>query len=203
MGRREARMWPGVVLAVMLALFAFILSFDALRVVGLACGIQPSLAWMFPLIVDGSTLAFTWAAWAFRTRRMGTAYPWLMLVLFSAISLVGNALHAHPVQVNGLLLPDWATAMIMTVPPVALLATTHMIVLAASRTLTRLEETPETEPEPPATSLEEPEPIPGPEPEPDSKPEPEGMPLPDLPAPTPERRPTGLDQAWGDALHRH
>lgn len=135
MTRREARLWPGVSLAVLLALFAFVLSFDALRVVGLACGIQPTLAWMFPLIIDGSTLAFTWAAWAFKTRRMRTLYPWLMLVVFSIISLIGNALHAHPVTVNGLTLPDWSASLIMTVPPIALLATTHMIVMAASRSL--------------------------------------------------------------------
>lgn len=136
-GGREARMWPGVTVAVVLALLAFIISFDALRAVGLACGINASLAWMFPIIIDGSTLAFTWAAWAFKTRRMGTLYPWLMLVLFSVISLIGNALHAHPVMVNGMLLPDWVPPVIMTVPPVALLATTHMIVLAAGRTFDR------------------------------------------------------------------
>lgn len=126
-------MWPGVTVAVILALLAFIISFDALRAVGLACGINGSLAWMFPIIIDGSTLAFTWAAWAFKTRRLSTVYPWLMLVLFSVISLIGNALHAHPVMVNGLLLPVWVPPVIMTVPPVALLATTHMIVLAAGR----------------------------------------------------------------------
>ena len=130
--RREAALWPGVLLAVLLALLAFVLSFDALRVVALACGIRAGLAWMFPLIVDGSTLAFTWAAWAFRTRGMPTGYPWMMLVVFSLISLAGNALHAGPVQVGRMLLPQWAASLIMTVPPVALLATTHMIVMAAS-----------------------------------------------------------------------
>lgn len=158
-GGREARMWPGVTVAVVLALLAFIISFDALRAVGLACGINVSLAWMFPIIIDGSTLAFTWAAWAFKTRRMGTLYPWLMLVLFSVISLIGNALHAHPVMVNGMLLPDWVPPVIMTVPPVALLATTHMIVLAAGRTFDRQAMAEAVSPEPagplavPATRL--------------------------------------------------
>lgn len=158
-GGREARMWPGVTVAVVLALLAFIISFDALRAVGLACGINASLAWMFPIIIDGSTLAFTWAAWAFKTRRMGTLYPWLMLVLFSVISLIGNALHAHPVMVNGMLLPDWVPPVIMTVPPVALLATTHMIVLAAGRTFDRQAMAEAVSPEPagplavPATRL--------------------------------------------------
>ena len=84
--RRGAALWPGLTLACLLAVLAFVLSFDALRIVALACGVQPALAWMFPLIVDGSTLAFTWATWAFRTRGMGTWYPWLMLVLFSVVT---------------------------------------------------------------------------------------------------------------------
>ena len=139
--RRGAALWPGLTLACLLAVLAFVLSFDALRIVALACGVQPALAWMFPLIVDGSTLAFTWTTWAFRTRGMGTWYPWLMLVLFSVVSLIGNALHAHPVQVNNMLLPDWVPPLVMTMPPIALLTTTHMIVMAAGRTFDALDET--------------------------------------------------------------
>ena len=88
---------------------------------------------MFPLIIDAPVLAFTWATWVFKTRGLGQAYPWAMLLVFSAVSLVGNALHAHPVETNGLLLPDWGASLLMTMPPVALLATSHMIVRAASR----------------------------------------------------------------------
>lgn len=160
--RHGAALWPGLTLACLLATLAFVLSFDALRIVALACGVQTALAWMFPLIVDGSTLAFTWATWAFRTRGMGTWYPWLMLVLFSVVSLIGNALHAHPVDVNGMLLPSWVPPLVMTMPPVALLATTHMIVMAAGRTF---DEQPDPEPTPS-------DPIPDPADEPDRTAEP-------------------------------
>ena len=122
-----------MVLTVAIAAMAFVLSFDALRVLAVACGVQESLSWMFPLIIDAPVLAFTWATWVFKTRGMGQAYPWAMLIVFSMVSLVGNALHAHPVETNGLLLPDWAAALLMTMPPVALLATSHMMVRAASR----------------------------------------------------------------------
>ena len=115
-------------LTVAIALMAFILSFDALRTLAVACGVQPGLSWMFPLIIDAPVLAFTWATWVFKTRGLGQAYPWAMLLVFSAVSLVGNALHAHPVETNGLLLPDWGASLLMTMPPVALLATSHMIV---------------------------------------------------------------------------
>ena len=130
---RQAPLWPLMALATLIAVMAFVLSFDALRTLGIACGIQPALGWMFPLIVDVPVLAFTWATWVFKTRGMGQGYPWAMLILFSAVSLVGNALHAHPVETNGMLLPDWTASLLMTMPPVALLATSHMMVTAASR----------------------------------------------------------------------
>lgn len=133
MRRRQAPLWPLMALTVAIALMAFILSFDALRTLAMACGVQPGLSWMFPLIIDAPVLAFTWATWVFKTRGLGQAYPWAMLLVFSAVSLVGNALHAHPVETNGLLLPDWGASLLMTMPPVALLATSHMIVRAASR----------------------------------------------------------------------
>lgn len=212
-------MWPGVTVAVILALLAFIISFDALRAVGLACGINGSLAWMFPIIIDGSTLAFTWAAWAFKTRRLSTVYPWLMLVLFSVISLIGNALHAHPVMVNGLLLPVWVPPVIMTVPPVALLATTHMIVLAAGRSFdnddmeweaghatpaTSSAIMPETPPD--ALAADAPAPAPGPveAPVPETATvgeEPAGPPVPDPPAiaPGPEPENGETSDPAGDA----
>lgn len=147
---RQAPLWPLMALATLIAVMAFVLSFDALRTLGIACGIQRALGWMFPLIVDVPVLAFTWATWVFKTRGMGQGYPWAMLILFSAVSLVGNALHAHPVETNGMLLPDWTASLLMTMPPIALLATSHMMVTAASRSYdleTAEPEQPDEEPE--------------------------------------------------------
>lgn len=189
---RQAPLWPLMALATLIAVMAFVLSFDALRTLGIACGIQPALGWMFPLIVDVPVLAFTWATWVFKTRGMGQGYPWAMLILFSAVSLVGNALHAHPVETNGMLLPDWTASLLMTMPPIALLATSHMMVTAASRSydletvepeqpdetktpdeeLCPIEpeqepiEEPETVEQPTELTVEEPEAVEQPEPEP-------------------------------------
>lgn len=146
---RQAPLWPLMALATLIAVMAFVLSFDALRTLGVACGIQPALGWMFPLIVDVPVLAFTWATWVFKTRGMGQGYPWAMLILFSTVSLVGNALHAHPVETNGMLLPDWTASLLMTMPPIALLATSHMMVTAASRSY----DLETVEPEQPAEEL--------------------------------------------------
>jgi len=73
--RRQAPLWPLMALTVAIALMAFILSFDALRTLAVACGVQPGLSWMFPLIIDAPVLAFTWATWVFKTRGLGRAYP--------------------------------------------------------------------------------------------------------------------------------
>lgn len=130
---RRARLWPLVALVVAIASIAFVLSFDALRTLGMACGVSPALAWMFPLIIDLPVIAFTWATWVFKTRHLGQAYPWVMLVVFSLVSLAGNALHAHPTETNGMLLPQWGASLLMTMPAVALLATSHMIVKSAAK----------------------------------------------------------------------
>lgn len=143
---RRARLWPLVALVVAIASIAFVLSFDALRTLGMACGVSPSLAWMFPLIIDLPVIAFTWATWVFKTRHLGQAYPWAMLVVFSLVSLAGNALHAHPTETNGMLLPQWGASLLMTMPAVALLATSHMIVKSAAKSFDDDEAPEETEP---------------------------------------------------------
>lgn len=228
MRRRQAPLWPLMALTVAIALMAFILSFDALRTLAVACGVQPRLSWMFPLIIDAPVLAFTWATWVFKTRGLGQAYPWAMLLVFSAVSLVGNALHAHPVETNGLLLPDWGASLLMTMPPVALLATSHMIVRAASRSFDMdgpepaaevVETAPVAPPEVPRDAdgpetasgspvgpvaarghpdVSAPIPVPTPEPEPESEPTPE-------PERTPEASsepdvPETLEERWGRAF---
>ena len=167
--RRQARLWPLILLAVFIAIIAFILSFDALRTLGMACGVDGTLGWMFPLVVDLPVIAFTWATWVFKTRGLGQAYPWLMLLVFSIVSLVGNALHAQPVMVNGMMPPQWAASLLMTMPPVALLATSHMIVTAAAKTFDDENPSEPVAGEEPVLEAA-PEPVAEPEPEPAEEP---------------------------------
>jgi hypothetical protein len=76
----------------------------------------------------------TWAAWRFRTDGLrATWYPWSALVVFSALSVVGNAMHAHPARVGALLLEPWQAAAFASIPPVALLVASHMLVVIATR----------------------------------------------------------------------
>ena len=64
-GRESVSMLPGVTVGVMIAVIAFVLSFDALRLVFVSSGINRSCHGE-PLCVDGTILLCTWATWGFR-----------------------------------------------------------------------------------------------------------------------------------------
>ena len=102
-----------------------------------SCGINPYLSWGGPVCVDGTILLCTWATWGFKKGHIrGGWYPWAGLVLFSGCSIGGNALHA--LINNGLELPAWAPATIMSIPPVAMLYATHLIVIIAGDRLDKV-----------------------------------------------------------------
>jgi hypothetical protein len=127
-------LWPGLLLCTIAAVMAFTLSFTALRAVGIASGITPRLAWMFPLTIDTVILFGTWAAFRFRARgAAGTWYAWVLLVVFAAASWTGNFLHAEPVPVGSLVLSRPIASLFSSVPSLSLLLTTHMLVLIAVR----------------------------------------------------------------------
>lgn len=128
--RSSVKMWPGITAGIIIGLIAFVLSFDALRLVFVSCGINPWLSWGGPVCVDGTILLCTWATWGFRKGHIrGRWYPWAGLVLFSLFSVTGNALHAW-LNAGGML-PTWGAPAIMSIPPIALLYSTHLIVIIA------------------------------------------------------------------------
>ena len=191
--RSSVKMWPGITAGIIIGLIAFVLSFDALRLVFVSCGINPWLSWGGPVCVDGTILLCTWATWGFKKGRIrGSAYPWVGLVLFSGFSIAGNALHA---MINtGFRLPSWVPPVIMSIPPVALLYATHLIVIIAGdrldkiNTATDATRVPEAAPretrvpvEPVKAQPVQPAPVPMPTPVAETKPAAETKPMiPDL-----------------------
>ena len=191
--RSSVKMWPGITAGIIIGLIAFVLSFDALRLVFVSCGINPWLSWGGPVCVDGTILLCTWATWGFKKGHIrGSAYPWVGLVLFSGFSIAGNALHA---MINtGFRLPSWVPPVIMSIPPVALLYATHLIVIIAGdrldkiNTATDATRVPEAAPretrvpvEPVKAQPVQPAPVPLPTPVTETKPEAETEPMiPDL-----------------------
>lgn len=194
--RSSVKMWPGITAGIIIGLIAFVLSFDALRLVFVSCGINPWLSWGGPVCVDGTILLCTWATWGFKKGHIrGSAYPWVGLVLFSGFSIAGNALHA--MISTGFRLPSWVPPVIMSIPPVALLYATHLIVIIAGDRLdkintfspttdaTRVPEAASRETRVPVEPVKaqpvQPAPVPLPTPAVETKPEPETEPMiPDL-----------------------
>jgi Protein of unknown function (DUF2637). len=121
-------LWATSIGVCALAAGGFTLSFSALDDLAVASGIDRQLAFLWPLIVDGFTVVATAAAFALRSRGVAvTWYPWLALVLFSAISVIGNSIHAANAARISVPVPV-ATA-VSSVPAIALLVATHLLVV--------------------------------------------------------------------------
>lgn len=111
---------------VLIAAAAFWLSFTALTDLARRSGVDEGQAWAWPLIVDGLIVVATVAVVALDGQRAAW-YPWLLLMAGTAVSVTANALHATvaaDADVPGLL-----AACVSAVPPLVLLASTHLTVV--------------------------------------------------------------------------
>ncbi|OZE92130.1 DUF2637 domain-containing protein [Rhodococcus sp. 15-2388-1-1a] len=107
---------------VAIAAGAFWLSFTALQDLAVRSGVPASQAWVWPLIVDGLVLVATVAVVALDEHRW---YAWSLLGAGAALSLAGNGLHATYAGE----LPVAVRILVAAVPPLCLLAVTHLTVL--------------------------------------------------------------------------
>jgi len=153
----------GVAGTVLIAVAAFVLSFTALTDLAAAAGIHPGMTWIWPLIVDGLIVVSTIGAVALAGRR-DSYYPWLLLLGASALSVTANAIHASLYATR---VAPWLASLIAAVPPLVLLASTHLTVVLGrapanaepatpSRTRSsgvRSTPRPATEPQPEATPV--------------------------------------------------
>lgn len=120
---------------VLIAAFAFWLSFTALTDLARRSGVEERQAWAWPLIVDGLIVVATVAVVAL-DRKRESWYPWLLLMAGTLVSVAANALHAAvaaDADLSGLL-----AGSVAAVPPMVLLASTHLtVVLVRSHRTTR------------------------------------------------------------------
>jgi len=162
---------------VFIAAGAFWLSFTSLADLAQRSGIGAGQAWAWPLIVDGIIVVATVAVVALAGTRTSW-YPWALLIGGASVSVTANAIHA--VIAADADVPSILAGAVAAVPPVVLLAITHLTII-----LTRPPE-PHATAEPPdavlrvlpdvddATSVELvlPDVLPSPAPAPDSGSEP-------------------------------
>ncbi len=115
---------------VVIAVGAFILSFAALTDLAQRSGIEAHLAWIWPIIVDGMIVASTVAIVALNGHsRRAMVYPWTLLFFGAIVSTAANSVHAI-LTVDAIRsgIPPIVSALVAAMPPVVLLAITHLTV---------------------------------------------------------------------------
>ena len=127
--RAAGRRWAVVTAVsgtVFIAAGAFWLSFTALVDLAARSGVGAGQAWAWPLIVDGIIVVATVAVVALAGQKTAW-YPWALLIGGAAVSVAANAIHA--VVAADADVPGVLAASVAAVPPVVLLAITHLTVL--------------------------------------------------------------------------
>jgi hypothetical protein len=103
---------------IVLAAAAFTLSYDALHQLALDSRVRPALAWLWPVVIDGTIVVALLTVLAANRAATKSAYPWALAGLFSAASVAFNIAHA----------PDRPIAqLVFAMAPVALVLTTHLL----------------------------------------------------------------------------
>lgn len=109
----------------LIVLVSFVLSFNSQRDLAAEAHIPTLFAWGWPLIVDGTIIVATFAVLIMGPRSRQVAwYPWTILILFGAVSIYANGVHATGRQPS---LPE--AFIIGAIPAVALLVSTHLLVM--------------------------------------------------------------------------
>jgi hypothetical protein len=113
----------------LLAAGAFVLSYSALHAVAVAAGINPGLAGLYPLIIDGFLTIASLAALHLRDHGPRvTWYPWALLGGFFTVSVWCNALHAAS-RDGHVALTGTTAALVSAMPPIALGLAIHLLIL--------------------------------------------------------------------------
>lgn len=105
---------------------AFWLSFVALADLAVRSGIARGQSWIWPLLVDGLIVVATVAVVALDGRRTAW-YPWTLLIGGAGVSVTANA--AHAILAADLTVPAMLAAVVAAIPPLVLLAATHLTVV--------------------------------------------------------------------------
>ncbi|WP_235945809.1 DUF2637 domain-containing protein [Metallococcus carri] len=114
---------------VFIALGAFWLSFTSLSDLARRCGIGADRSWVWPLLVDGVIVIATVSVVALTGTgqpRRAARYPWTLLLAGAGVSVLANASHA--VVAADARVPAVLAALVAAVPPIVLVATTHLTV---------------------------------------------------------------------------
>ncbi|WP_256725904.1 DUF2637 domain-containing protein [Streptomyces sp. IMTB 2501] len=130
----------------LLAVFAFALSYDALRQMAVAIHIRGLLTYAFPLVIDGFIAIGVGALLMLRTApTRSRAYVWALVGAATVTSIWANALHA--VRLNqqtrpgsGLRLDDRTVGALSAIAPLALAGAVHLYIVIRRHPAARRQE---------------------------------------------------------------
>jgi hypothetical protein len=118
-------LWVTVGLVGFLAITSFAVSFSSLIEVAEWVGLPQWLRWTVPAFIDVAILAYGLAAVIHRSRGESVAATWVSLSVFTAVSVVANALHALSSGSGETAGQQWIGASIAAMAPIAVLASTE------------------------------------------------------------------------------
>ena len=101
-----------------LAVAGFAMSYDALHSLALTQGVPATLAWMWPLVVDGFIVIASLSVVRAVADSRRAGYPWLLVLTFSTISVTFNVVHAAPTVV---------ARFVAAIPPTALVLSFELL----------------------------------------------------------------------------
>ena len=94
------------------------MSYDALHSLAVEQGVPAPLAWLWPLVVDGFIVVASLSVVRAVADRRHAAYPWLLVLAFSSISVAFNVVHAAPTVV---------ARFVAAIPPTALVLSFELL----------------------------------------------------------------------------
>ena len=109
-----------------LAVAGFAMSYGALHALARDSGVPATLAWLWPLVVDGFIVVASLSVLHAVLESRPARYPWFLLLGFSAVSVAGNVAHGAPTPVGRL---------VAAVPPVALVLAFDLLMRQVRRLL--------------------------------------------------------------------
>lgn len=117
-------------LVLFLAGSAFFLSFESLKDLAVQMGVAEGIAWLYPAIIDGAIIVFSLSVLRANLTRERTVYPWVLVSMFTLLSVVLNIIHAQQ---------ELLAQFLAAIPPVALFLSFELLLAQLKETAVRLE----------------------------------------------------------------
>jgi len=122
------------IIAVIIMVCAFMLSFSNLQAGAIQAGISPLISWMWPICVDALLIAGSLMILRSSLRQESTGFGWAVVIMFTGISVVFNIVHSPQ---------DLTSRAAHAIPPITLMVSIEMFTMIIRSDLARYQDRPE------------------------------------------------------------